>query len=180
MATARTWELHPDFSDLLAEFARCGVRFAVVGGYAVAHHGRPRATKDLDILVSGRADNLDRAATALAAFGAPGAVVDGVRRLEPSEIAYFGVPPLRIDIMRRADGIDSEEAIASADCVQHGDIWIPVIGLELLIANKRAAGRPQDLADVAFLERLRERRDSGRGGGRPLETPAVEKAKARR
>lgn len=58
-------DLHPDFRDLLAEFVRCGVKFAVLGGYAVGHHAKPRATKDLDLLVSAEGDNRERLAVAL-------------------------------------------------------------------------------------------------------------------
>lgn len=147
--------LHPDFRDLLAEFARCGVRFILVGGYAVAHHAKPRATKDLDLLISGETNNLDRAAEALDAFGAPANVVSAVRQLGPNEIAYLGVPPVRIDILRSADGIDTEAAINRAVTVHIDGLDVPVIALDDLIANKRAAGRPQDIADADLLERFR-------------------------
>ena len=83
-------DLHPDFKDLLAEFARAKVSYAVLGGYAVGYHAKPRATKDLDLLLSGGADNLTRAATALAAFGAPANVVESVRTLKPTEICLPG------------------------------------------------------------------------------------------
>jgi hypothetical protein len=79
-------DLHPDFRDRLAEFAREKVSYAVVGGYAVGHHAKPRATKDLDLLVSPSGDNLERVARALANFGAAPNVVDAVRRLAPTEV----------------------------------------------------------------------------------------------
>jgi predicted nucleotidyltransferase len=151
-------DLHPDFRDLLAEFARYEVSFLLLGGYAVGIHAKPRATKDLDLLVSGEGDNLERVAAALAAFGAPAAVVNGARKLATTEVIYFGVPPLRIDILRQADGIDTERVLQRAETVVVGDLRIPVITLEDLILNKRAAGRPQDLADVALLERVRDAR----------------------
>jgi predicted nucleotidyltransferase len=150
-------DLHPDFSDLLAEFARCEVSFVLIGGYAVGHHAKPRATKDMDLLVAGDDRNLARVAQALEAFGAPGNVVEAVRALGPSEVAYLGKPPVRIDILRRVDGIDTERAIERAVRVEVGELTIPVIAIEDLIANKRAAGREQDLADVALLERVRSR-----------------------
>lgn len=150
-------DLHPDFNDLLAEFVRCGVRFVLLGGYAVSIHAKPRATKDLDLLVSGEGDNLNRVADALATFGAPAAVVAAARNMGPTEIVYLGVPPLRIDILRRADGIDTEEVIDRAGVVALGELAIPVISLDDLIANKRASGRPQDLADVVLLERVARR-----------------------
>jgi len=97
-------DLHPDFKDLLVEFARFEVRYALLGGYAVGYHTKPRATKDMDLLISGMPDNLQRAAAALAAFGAPAAVVSSVRTLAVDEIAYLGAPPVRIDLLRSADG----------------------------------------------------------------------------
>ena len=128
----------------------------LLGGYAVAHHGRPRATKDMDLLVSGAPDNLARVAKALDAFGAPTNVVAAARTLGPTEIVYLGVPPVRIDILRSADGIDTEQAIERGVEVDLGELVVPVISLPDLIANKRASGRVQDLADVALLERFRD------------------------
>jgi len=147
-------DLHPDFNDLLVEFVRCGVRFVLLGGYAVGIHAKPRATKDLDLLVSGEGDNLSRVADALTAFGAPAGVIVAARNMSPTEIVYLGVPPVRIDILRRADGIDTEQVIARAGVVLVGELAIPVISIDDLIANKRASGRPQDLADVVLLERV--------------------------
>lgn len=148
-------DLHPDFKDLLAEFARCGVKYALLGGYAVGYHAKPRATKDLDLLVSGLDGNLERVAAALVAFGAPAHVIEAARSLAANEIAHFGVPPVRVDLLRSADGIEAESVIARAEVVVLGELSIPVITIADLIANKRAAGRPQDLADVQVLERAR-------------------------
>jgi len=150
-------DLHPDFRDLLAEFARSGVRFVLLGGYAVGIHAKPRATKDLDLLVSGQVDNLERVALALNAFGAPAGVVSDARNLAPTEVVYLGVPPVRIDILRQADGIDTEQVIQRAGFIALADLTVPVISLEDLIANKRAAGRQQDLADAILLERVLQR-----------------------
>ena len=151
-------DLHPDFRDLLAEFVRSGVRFVLIGGYAVGHHAKPRATKDLDLLVSGSADNLARVADALARFGAAESVVEASRQLGPTDIVYLGIEPVRIDIMRSADGVDTEEVIGRAETLVLDNLVIPVIGLDDLIANKRASGRRRDLADVELLERVRRRR----------------------
>lgn len=151
-------DLHPDFRDLLAAFERFGVRYALLGGYAVAYYGKPRATKDLDLLVSGLGDNLTRLASALSDFGAPAQVVEHARRLAPDEIVYLGTPPVRVDLLRTADGIDAEAVIGRAETVAIDGLTIPLVALDDLIANKRAAGRPQDLADVALLERVRAKR----------------------
>lgn len=148
-------DLHPDFSDLLAEFVRFEVRFAVLGGYAVGYHGRPRATKDLDLLVSGAGDNLQRVAAALRAFGAPASVVTSVAALGPTDVAYLGVPPVRVDILRTVDGVDTEAVLSRTVIVVIDGLAIPVINLDDLIANKLASGRPQDLADAAALEAIR-------------------------
>ncbi len=150
-------DLHPDFHDLLAEFARFEVRFVLLGGYAVGVHAKPRATKDLDLLVSGAPGNLEKVAAALSAFGAPAGVVAAARDMTPTQIVYLGVPPVRIDLLRQADGIDTEQVIERALLVHLSELTVPVIALEDLIANKRASGRPQDLADVAMLERAARR-----------------------
>ncbi len=146
-------DLHPDFKDLLAEFARSKVSYAVLGGYAVSYHAKPRATQDLDLLLSSQDDNLQRAADALAAFGASAPLVARVRRLKPTEIAYVGAPPVRVDLLWAADGIETESAILRAELAFVNGLSIPIVALDDLIANKRAAARPQDLADVALLER---------------------------
>jgi predicted nucleotidyltransferase len=147
-------DLHPDFKDLLAEFARSKVSYAILGGYAVGYYAKPRATKDLDLLLSGADDNLARAATALAVFGAPANVVESVRALKPTEIAYLGTEPVRVDLLRSADGIETESVIARAKLVVLDGLSVSLIALDDLIANKRASARPQDLADVAALERF--------------------------
>lgn len=150
-------DLHPDFRDLLAEFVRCAVRFAILGGYAVGHHAKPRATKDLDLLVSGEGDNLERVAAALTAFGAPGNVVAAARAMSPTDVVFLGVPPVRVDILRTADGIETEAVLARSETLDLAGLSVRVIALADLIANKRAAARPQDLADVALLERVQNR-----------------------
>ena len=150
-------DLHPDFRDLLAEFVRCAVRFAILGGYAVGHHAKPRATKDLDLLVSGEGDNLERVGAALTAFGAPGNVVAAARAMSPTDVVFLGVPPVRVDILRTADGVETEAVLARSQTLDLAGLPVRVIALADLIANKRAAARPQDLADVALLERVQNR-----------------------
>lgn len=147
-------ELAPDFRDLLIELARAGADFVVVGGHAVAFHGHPRATKDIDVLVRPTQENAARVYRALAAFGAPTsafavtqddfATYDGVLQL--------GVPPRRADILNRIDGATFDDAVAEGARFELEGYTVPVIGLHALLA----AGRPQDLADVAALEALRK------------------------
>jgi hypothetical protein len=146
-------DLFEDFRDILIELHDAGAKFVVLGGHAVAFHGHPRATKDLDILVQADSGNAQRVYAALAAFGAPlsafevkvedFATYDGVLQL--------GIPPRRIDIINRADGITFDEAVADGETFEIEGRKIPVIGRTALIKNKRAAGREQDVADVKAL-----------------------------
>lgn len=147
-------ELPEDFRDVLVELSRAGAAFVVLGGHAVAFHGHPRATKDLDILVRADARNAERVYRALAAFGAP---LEAFAVQERDFVTYDGVlqiglPPRRIDILNRADGITFEEAIADDRTFEVDGRKIPIIGRSALLKNKRAAGRPQDVADIAALE----------------------------
>jgi len=150
-------ELTEDFRDLLIELADAGADFVVVRGHAVAFHGHPRATKDLDIFVRASRANAARVYRALAAFGAP---LDAFEVREDDFAAYdgvlqVGVPPRRIDILNRADGISFDEAASSGDAFDLEGRRIPVIGLDALLRNKKATKRRQDQADVEALEALR-------------------------
>jgi predicted nucleotidyltransferase len=147
--------LPPEFKELLEEFAREGVEHVVIGGYAFAFHAEPRATKDLEVLLAGDDENLQRAARALARYGAPPNVVEATRTLAEDEVAYLGRPPLRIDLLRTIDGVTTDDVLNNAVRATWDGTHVRVIALGDLIANKRAAGRPQDLADVARLERVR-------------------------
>lgn len=148
-------DLPVDFKELLEEFARGRVEFILVGGYAVAFHGRPRATKDIDLLVNGTRANLERAAAALERFGAPANVVRAVEAMQPSDIVYMGQAPLRIDLLRAIDGVATEAVLARAVTAVLDGVEVRVISLDDLIANKRASGRQQDLMDAELLERVR-------------------------
>jgi predicted nucleotidyltransferase len=150
-------KLSPDFRDLLVEFARSGVEAVLVGGYAVAWYGQPRSTKDLDLVLDGSHENLARAAAALTRFGAPAVVVEAIRRQAPSEVVFMGQPPLRVDFLRAIDGVSTQALFERAATAEIDGVPLRVISLNDLIANKRAAGRPQDLADVDLLERTSAR-----------------------
>lgn len=149
-------ELFDDFRDLLVELHDAGAEFVVVGGHAVAFHGHPRATKDLDVLVRPSPENAERVYRALASFGAPPEAFEvGVDDFASYDgILQIGLPPRRIDIINRASGISFDEAVAAGECFEVVGRSVLVIGREALLKNKRASGRPQDLADVAALERL--------------------------
>ena len=150
-------ELPDDFRDLLVALSEAGAEFVVLGGHAVAFHGHPRATKDLDVLVRPSTDNAKRVYSALAAFGAPLSAFDvGEADFATYDgVLQMGVPPIRIDILNRADGITFDEAVAEGTKFELDGHTIPVIGRAALLKNKRAAGRDQDLADVKALERTK-------------------------
>lgn len=147
-------ELPEDFRDLLVELADAAAEFVVVGGHAVAFHGHPRATKDLDVLVRATPENAEKVYRALAAFGAPLAsfTVGPADFTSYDGVLQIGLPPRRIDILNRADGISFDEAVAEGASFVLEGRTIPVIGRAALLRNKRASGRAQDLADVEALD----------------------------
>lgn len=143
-------ELPDDFRDLLIELADAGAEFVLVGGHAVAFHGHPRATKDMDVLIRASTGNAELVYRALANFGAPLAAfeVQAADFATYDGVLQIGLPPRRVDILNRADGITFDEAIAEGAWLALDGRAIPVIGRAALLKNKRAAGRPQDVADV--------------------------------
>ena len=146
--------VNEDFSDLLAELAAAGARFLVVGAHAMALHGVPRATGDLDVWIATDPGNVEKVWQALASFGAPVESM-GVspRDLEtPGSVVQIGVPPRRIDLMTTLTGLDFESAWQHRVMARVGSYEIPFLGKTELIANKRATGRHKDLADLEILE----------------------------
>ena len=146
-------ELNPDFRDFLVAMVDSGAELVLIGGWAVAVHGYVRGTDDLDVLVRPTPANAERVFRALAAFGAP---VDA-HSVTPGLFARegygyrMGVKPNLIEILTSADGITFEDAIADPLIVEIDGRPVPVIGRAALLANKRAAGRAKDLADIEGL-----------------------------
>jgi hypothetical protein len=146
-------DLHPDFRDLLSALAASNAEYLIVGGWAVALHGEPRFTKDLDLLVGTDPENLLRVASAFREFGAPPEIVGQLERLAPEEFLFLGAPPARVDVLRTIPGIDFREAYARRSDVDWEGVRVHVVARDDLIASKRAAGRERDLRDVRALER---------------------------
>lgn len=144
--------LNPDYRDLLSAFAASGVEYVLVGAYAMAAHGQPRATMDIDLLIGTTDENVERVVEALRRFGAPEAAIDRSALATPGMVVQIGVAPRRIDLLTRLTGVESQRVFAGATSVEVDGITIPVIGLADLILNKRATGRPQDLVDASRLE----------------------------
>jgi len=149
--------LHQDFKDLLSAFDDAKVRYLLIGGYAVSFHSRPRYTKDIDLWVASEPENLQRVQAALATFGAPPSVLEALRSLGPDEILYMGNAPVRVDILQNVTGVEFEGAFGRRVEAEWDGVPISIIGVEDLIAAKRAAGRPQDLLDAEELVKARHR-----------------------
>jgi len=141
-----------DFKDLLSAFNAANVRYLIVGGYAVSLHAQPRATKDLNILISTDADNSKAVYIALTKFGAPVDGLSAVDFTEPDNFFRMGTPPVMVDIMPKISGVEFESAWPRRVTVAIDDaLTVNFISRDDLLAAKMAAGRPQDLADVDAL-----------------------------
>jgi len=143
--------MNPDFVDLLRAFSEAEVRFLVVGAYALAHHGRPRATGDLDVWVDATAENAPRVMRALGAFGAPLDEVAEDDFARPGVVFQMGVPPGRIDILTELTGIRFDEAWPTRERGAFGDLTVDFIGRDAFVRNKRETGRARDLGDLEGL-----------------------------
>lgn len=143
--------VNSDFSDLLRLFNDNGVRYLVVGGYAVVQYAEPRYTKDLDLWISTDPHNAAAVFGALRAFGAP---LKGMTVGDFGEEGFFyqmGAPPVRVDIMMGLPGVTFDEAWTNRNVVAFDDLAVPFISREDLVLSKRATGRPQDLIDLEHL-----------------------------
>jgi hypothetical protein len=146
--------LNPDFRDILSAFIDARAEFLVVGGYAMAAHQLPRATKDLDLWVRPTSENALRVLAALDAFGAPRHGLTAADFEREGTIFQIGVAPNRVDVITVVDGVGFEHAWADRAVVEIDGLAVPVIGRLSLIANKRTVGRPQDLVDADALDDL--------------------------
>ena len=146
--------MNPDFAEMLKALAAENVDFLVVGAYAVAGHGIPRATGDIDLWVRPTAENAARLWRALQRFGAPRSRLSPASFAQPDVVYQIGLPPNRIDFLTTIDAVVFEDAwVEKVPCVVDG-IAFNMLSLRHLVENKKATGLPQDLADVARLESL--------------------------
>jgi hypothetical protein len=144
--------MNRDFIEMLSALRDAGAEHLIVGAHAVAAHGRPRATGDLDIWVRPTSENAQRVHAALRSFGAPLRDLTVADLTAPEVVFQIGVAPARIDVLTSVSGLTFDEAWADRVTIRLGGLDVPVIGREALLRNKRAAGRPRDLADIAELE----------------------------
>ena len=138
---------------MLSGLSDSGVEFLLVGAYAMAAHGHPRATGDLDIWVRANPENAVKVLVALSRFGAPLHDLTIEDLSTPGIIFQIGVEPSRIDILTEISGVIFSDAWERKISIEMNGCSMGVIGLEDLIKNKRAAGRAKDIADVETLER---------------------------
>lgn len=146
-------QLSRDLSEFVASLSANGVRYLVVGGYAVAAHGHPRFTKDLDIWIEATPDNAQRVLQALDAFGFSGLGLVAADFVEPGSVIQLGNPPQRIDLLTSMSGVQFGECYEMRVQLLVGSQSVDFIDLDNLVRNKTASGRLQDLADVAALRK---------------------------
>jgi hypothetical protein len=145
--------VNEDFHDLLAALIAADARFLVVGAHAMAVHGVPRATGDLDLWIDREPRNADRVWRALTRFGAPLDAL-GITRSDlerPHVVIQLGLPPRRIDLLTDVSGLSFDEAWRDRIAVRIEGVPIPFLGRSALIRNKRATARLKDLADLEAL-----------------------------
>ena len=148
--------LNEDYRDMLQALHDEKVRFLLVGAYAMAAHGYPRATMDIDIWVMPAPENAEAVLRALCRFGAPLQNITREDLQVDDTVFQIGVAPRRIDIITTASGLDFEEAFRRSMAIDIEGIEVHIPSLADLIRNKRASGRTKDLADAEALEEIRD------------------------
>ncbi len=144
-------EVQKDFKELLELLNEHKVEYMIVGGYALAYHGAPRFTGDIDIFVHPSHENAKNILSALDdfGFGSLNLTIDDFQ--DPNSVVQLGVPPVRIDIITSISGVTWEEANIGKKEGFYGDVPVCFLGREQYITNKRASGRKKDLADLESL-----------------------------
>lgn len=143
--------LNQDFREFVELLNSNQVRYLVIGGYALAVHGHPRYTKDMDIWIAIDADNAARVLNVLHEFGFAQLDLTAQDFLTLGNVIQLGYPPHRIDILTQATGIDFEECFLSKISLDINGLMVHFIDIEHLKQNKFASGRPQDLVDISYL-----------------------------
>ena len=147
--------LNSDYKDMLQVLLDNGVKFLLVGAYAMGVHGYPRATGDIDIWIEPSAENSERVYRSMASFGAPLHEIDEATFATPGIVFQIGVAPRRIDIITAISGVEFDDAYQQRQIVEMEDLSIPILSLGDLIRNKRATGRDKDRLDADRLEKQR-------------------------
>jgi hypothetical protein len=143
-------EVQQDFKELLELFNGHKVEYMIVGAYALAYHGAPRFTGDIDLFVRPSPENAQKVLSALVDFGFPNLTIDDFQN--PDAVVQLGVPPVRIDILTSITGVSWDEADKGKKGGLYGDVPVYFLGREHYMANKRAIGRKKDMADLEALD----------------------------
>jgi len=141
-----------DFREFINLLNVHDVEFTIVGGYAVAYHGHPRFTGDLDILILPQSRNIQNLFHALSDFGFASTGFTLEDFLNPNMVMQIGRSPLRIDLITSIDGVSTEQVFQNRLTAKDDDVIYYFINYEDLIKNKRAAGRPKDIADLEYMK----------------------------
>jgi predicted nucleotidyltransferase len=144
-------ELPLDFKEFLKLLNEKGVRYLLIGGYAVGYHGYPRATNDLDIWIAVHPENAERVVNALREFGFDMPELTPGLFLQENKIVRMGNPPMRLEITTGISGVEFEDCYSSRMVDIFDGIEVSLIDLHHLKVNKKAAGRLKDLADLENL-----------------------------
>ena len=144
--------LPKDLREFVESFRSHGVEYVIVGGYALAFHGHPRYTGDLDFLVRATQENAERVHRAIVSFGFASIDVSPEDFTREGQVVQLGQPPNRIDILTSLTGVSFDEVWNSRVSGTIAGLKVSLIDRDSLIKNKRALGRAQDLADIAALE----------------------------
>lgn len=142
-----------DFRELLELLNEQKVKYVIVGGYAVAFHGAPRYTGDIDILVKPDRQNAARIIKALTDFGFASLKLKETDFEEPDITIQFGVAPVRVDIITSISGVTWQKAFQGRKKGKYGDVPVAYLGRKQLMENKKATGRPKDFADIEALKK---------------------------
>lgn len=148
------FELPIDFKKLLESLNANGVRYLLVGGYAVGFHGYGRTTNDIDIFVANDQKNAESIVAALSDFGFGVNELSADLFTRKDSLVVLGVEPFSVDILNYLTGVNFEDAYGRRKIVTSENIEISLISLDDLVENKRATGRYKDLADIEYLERI--------------------------
>ncbi len=148
--------LPKDYRELLESFNAKGVRYLLVGGYAVGHYGHSRSTNDIDFFIAGDEPNAQKIVVALEDFGFGTGELTSDLFTKKDSLVIMGVEPMAVDILNYCRGVDFEEAYSRRVVVDDDGLKVDIIAYDDLMVNKRAVGRLKDQADVEYLERIHE------------------------
>ena len=155
-------KINSNFKDLLRHLNDGGVRYLIVGGYAVMKYTEPYSTKDLDIWIEPTEENAARALAALRLFGSPATAVTVADIVNPDLIYQIGVEPVRVDVMNAVSGLSFREAWEHRSEAHFEDVTAPVLSIDDLIRSKQAAGRAKDRLQARQLQKAKTLRPKGR------------------